>query len=117
MKFHWRRIVLAIILLAIAILFVLSKAAPEAWSGLLIFALEHVVLTIAAFIAVVIGLMWSVQLENYTGIAFLVLGTAGLLLLHYFGLTFTNRLLLVPFVFILLGAVLHVWALKRQSKY
>ncbi|MCR5679926.1 MAG: hypothetical protein K6G08_06940 [Prevotella sp.] len=117
MKIRWRLIVLALILLIAAALFALSKTAPEAWSGVLVFAMENVVLTILAFIAVVIALMWSIRLESYTGVAFLVLGTGGLLTMHILGITFITRLLLIPFVFILLGAVLHVWAMKRESLY
>ena len=117
MKISWRLIVLALILLVVATLFVLSKAAPEAWVAVQVFAMENVVLTILTFIAMIIALMWSIRLENYTGLAFLTLGTAGLLALHIFEITFITRLLLIPFVFIILGAVLHVWAMKRESKY
>ena len=47
----------------------------------------------------------------------MLLGTTLLLAVHLLRLTFVNALLIVPFVLILLGLLLHVRAIKRQSQY
>ncbi len=56
-------------------------------------------------------------LRNHLGMGLMLLGTVLLLTVHLLRLTFVNALLIVPFVFILLGLLLHVRAIKRQSQY
>ena len=45
------------------------------------------------------------------------LGVVVLVLLHIYGLTFSNRLLLIAIGLVLLGLVIHVWAQKKESRY
>ena len=57
------------------------------------------------------------KIGKYIGIAFMMLGTAMLVLLHIFHFTFINMLLIVPLLLILTGLVLHVRAIKKESAY
>ena len=45
------------------------------------------------------------------------LGVALLVVLHLLHFTFINTLLLVPLFLILIGIILHVWMMKRDSVY
>ena len=54
---------------------------------------------------------------RYAGLALMLLGTACLVALHIVQLTFVNRLTVIPLALIVTGLVLHVWAMKRESKY
>ncbi len=56
-------------------------------------------------------------LRDHLGMGLMLLGTTLLLAVHLLRLTFVNALLIVPFVLILLGLLLHVRAIKRQSQY
>ena len=56
-------------------------------------------------------------LKDHIGTGLMLLGTALLLAVHLLRLTFVNSLLVVPLLLILLGLLLHVRSLKRQSSY
>ena len=47
----------------------------------------------------------------------MVTGVALLVALHLLHLTFVSQLLLLPLLFILVGILLHVRAMKKESKY
>ena len=47
----------------------------------------------------------------------MLVGVTLLVVLHLQHLTFVNMLLFIPLGLILLGLVLHVWAMKRESRY
>jgi len=55
--------------------------------------------------------------ERYVGLGLMTLGVVLLVVLHVLQLTFVNRLLVVPSLFILAGFLLHLHAQKRQSRY
>ena len=56
-------------------------------------------------------------LKKHVGMGLMLVGVALLVVLHLQHLTFVNTLLFVPLGLILLGLVLHVWAMKRESRY
>ena len=56
-------------------------------------------------------------LIGYLGTGLMVLGAVLLAVLHLLHLTFINSLLLLPLALIVGGIFLHVWTLKRQSRY
>lgn len=47
----------------------------------------------------------------------MMFGVALLLTLHLLHLTFVNMLLLIPLCLILLGFLLHVHVMKKESRY
>lgn len=57
------------------------------------------------------------SLIKYTGLALVILGVAILVALFHYGLTFVNKLMAIPFFFILSGIVIFVWRLKKESRY
>lgn len=56
-------------------------------------------------------------LKKYIGLMLILAGAMLLIVLHLLHLTFINLLLLIPFFMMLLGALLHVWMMKRDSSY
>ena len=56
-------------------------------------------------------------LKNHVGTGLIVLGVALFTALHLLRLTFVNELLFLPLLFIVVGILLHVRAMKRESKY
>ena len=56
-------------------------------------------------------------LKKHVGMGLMLVGVTLLVVLHLQHLTFVNMLLFVPLGLILLGLVLHVWAMKRESRY
>ena len=56
-------------------------------------------------------------LKKYIGIALILTGVTLLVILHFLHLTFINMLLLIPLFLMLLGTLLHVWMMKRESTY
>jgi len=56
-------------------------------------------------------------LQKYIGIALIVVGSLMLILLQVCHFTFVNALLLLPLGFIIAGVVIHVWMIKRESRY
>ncbi|MCR5197823.1 MAG: hypothetical protein K6D55_03425 [Prevotella sp.] len=56
-------------------------------------------------------------LKKHVGMGLMLVGVALLVVLHLQHLTFVNTLLFIPLGLILLGLVLHVWAMKRESRY
>ena len=54
---------------------------------------------------------------KYSGLALIFLGVSLLVTLHLLHFTFVNFVLLTPFVIILVGVVLQVWMMKRESRY
>jgi len=79
--------------------------------------MEEIFIFILFILASVAFAMWTWGLGRFVGLSFMCLGVAMLVALHIFGLTFSNRLLIIPLVFILLGFVIHVWVQKKESKY
>lgn len=79
--------------------------------------MENIHFFIAAFLAAIAIAMRVLGIGSFVGLAFMSLGVAMLVMLHLFGLTFSNRLLLISIGLVLLGLVLHVWAQKRKSRY
>ena len=51
------------------------------------------------------------------GILLMVIGVALLVVLHLLRFTFLNVLLFVPWAFVLLGFVLYLFGMKRESRY
>ena len=51
------------------------------------------------------------------GILLMVIGVALLVVLHLLRFTFLNVLLFVPLAFVLLGFVLYLFGMKRESRY
>ena len=47
----------------------------------------------------------------------MVIGVALLVVLHLLRFTFLNVLLFVPLAFVLLGFVLYLFGMKRESRY
>ncbi len=70
-----------------------------------------------AILASIAFAMWTWGLGRFIGLTFICLGVAMLGVLHIYGLTFSNRLLLIPLAFVLLGFIIHVWVQKKESKY
>ena len=56
-------------------------------------------------------------LKKYIGLGLISLGAMLLVVLHLLHLTFINILLLIPLGLMLVGTLLHVWAMKRESDY
>lgn len=56
-------------------------------------------------------------LKSYVGLVLIAIGVLFLAGLHLFHFTFVNTLLLIPLCLIVAGIVIHVWILKRQSRY
>ncbi len=56
-------------------------------------------------------------LNKHLGMGLMVTGVALLAALHLLHLTFVSQLLLLPLLFILAGILLHVRAMKKESKY
>lgn len=56
-------------------------------------------------------------LNKHLGMGLMVTGVALLVALHLLHLTFVSQLLLLPLLFILVGILLHVRAMKKESKY
>ena len=54
---------------------------------------------------------------KYLGLALIFLGTAAFVALHVFHITFVNKLMAIPMILILVGTILFVWMMKRQSSY
>ena len=54
---------------------------------------------------------------KYLGICLIVAGVLMLLALYFFHFTFVSQLLYTAFFIIIIGVVLHVWMLKRESAY
>ena len=78
---------------------------------------EQIYFFVIAILAGIAIAMWTWGLGRFIGLTFICLGVAMLGMLHIYGLTFSNRLLLIPLAFILLGSVIHVWVQKKESKY
>ena len=57
------------------------------------------------------------KLKKGLGLGLMILGTSLFVVLHLLNLTFVNKLLLVPFCLILIGGVLYIYALKKDSRY
>ncbi|MBQ9668456.1 MAG: hypothetical protein IJV45_06935 [Prevotella sp.] len=56
-------------------------------------------------------------LRKYGGLALIIIGVLLLTGLHLAHFTVVNALLLIPLGLILTGVVLHVWMMKRDSRY
>ena len=56
-------------------------------------------------------------LKKYIGLGLISSGAMLLVILHLLHLTFINFLLLIPLFLMLLGTLLHVWMMKRESSY
>ena len=54
---------------------------------------------------------------KYTGLFLVVIGVLALIVLHFIHVTFINALLVPPLLIIIIGVMLHVWLLKRESRY
>jgi len=54
---------------------------------------------------------------KHVGFCLIVLGSVVLILLQLLHFTSINILLTAPLIFILMGIVLHVWGIKRESHY
>ena len=74
-------------------------------------------LFLLAILAGIAFAMWTWGLGRFIGLTFICLGVAMLAVLHIYGLTFSNRLLLIPLAFVLLGFIIHVWVQKKESRY
>ena len=81
------------------------------------FLIDNLPFVIVGLLASIALIMWLCKVGRYIGLTFMCLGVALLVVLHLYGLTFSNRLLLITLSFVLLGFVIHVWTLKRESKY
>lgn len=56
-------------------------------------------------------------MKKYLGLTLIVVGVLMLVGLKLVRLTFVNLLLRVPLLLVIAGVVLHVWQLKRESRY
>ena len=56
-------------------------------------------------------------LQKNIGIALIAVGSLMLILLQVCRFTFVNALLLLPLGIIIAGVVIHVWMIKRESRY
>ena len=56
-------------------------------------------------------------IKRHIGLGLLMLGTALLVALYLLHQTFVNVLLFVPLCLIVLGLVLHIYSIKRESPY
>ena len=56
-------------------------------------------------------------LNKHLGMGLIIVGVALLVALHLLHLTFVSQLLLIPLLFILTGILLHVRAIKKESRY
>ena len=81
------------------------------------FLIEHLPFVVSALLAGIAAVMWVCKARQYIGLTYMCLGVAILVALHLYGLTFSNRLLLIPLALVLLGATVHVWVQKRESRY
>ena len=81
------------------------------------FLIDYLPFVIVGLLTSIAYVMWLCKAGRYIGITFICLGVAVLTLLHVYGLTFSNRLLLIPLALIFLGLVIHVWVQKKESKY
>ena len=81
------------------------------------FLIDNLPLVIVGLLAGIALLMWVCRVGRYIGLAFMCLGVALLVALHIYGITFSNRLLLITLSFVLLGFVIHVWTMKKESRY
>ena len=79
--------------------------------------MEYALLFLAAFLAAITVALWTWGAGRYAGLVFMSLGVLMLLLLHLFGFTFSNRLLLIGIGLVLTGLFLYVWVLKKESRY
>ncbi len=70
-----------------------------------------------AFLVALAVVMKLLGAGRYVGLAYMLLGVVLMVVLHIYGLTFSNFLLIVTLLLVLLGFVIHVWTLKRQSRY
>ncbi|MCR4957706.1 MAG: hypothetical protein K6B13_03745 [Prevotella sp.] len=61
--------------------------------------------------------MWTWGLGRYIGLTFMCLGVTLMAALHFSGMTFSNRLLLITLSFVFLGLVFHVGTQKKESDY
>ena len=81
------------------------------------FLIEYLPFVVVGLLASIALVMWLCKAKRYIGLTYMCLGVAMLVLLHIYGLTFSNRLLLIPLALILLGFVIHVWVQKKESRY
>ncbi len=81
------------------------------------FLIEYLPFVVVGLLACIALVMWACKAKRYIGLTYMCLGVVILVLLHIYGLTFSNRLLLIPLALILLGFVIHVWVQKKESKY
>jgi len=54
---------------------------------------------------------------KYAGLFLIIMGVLALLVLQLVHFTMINALLLPPFIIIIIGVLLYVWGLKRESLY
>lgn len=73
-------------------------------------------LFVAFLVALAVAMRW-LGAGRYVGLTYMLMGVALMVALHVYGLTFSNFLLLVTLGLVLLGFVVHVWTLKRESRY
>jgi len=56
-------------------------------------------------------------MKRYVGLVLMAIGVILMLVLHKTGIAFLNKILIIPFLVLLAGFGIHVWMLKRESKY
>jgi len=56
-------------------------------------------------------------LKKHLGMGLMIVGITILVALHLLHLTFVNMLLLIPLCLILVGLLLHVRSMKKESLY
>jgi len=59
----------------------------------------------------------TIYMKKFAGIALVVFGVLMLIVINLVHLTFLNILQLVPLIIIIIGVVVHVWLLKKESSY
>ena len=79
--------------------------------------MENILFFIAFFLTSIVVALWTWGLERIAGLVFMLLSVVMLVIMHITGFTFSNRLLLIAVILLLLGIFLHVWSQKRESKY
>ena len=56
-------------------------------------------------------------LVKYSGIALIILGVLLFSTLQILHFTFVNIVTFIPLVIVIVGVSLHVWSMKRESRY
>lgn len=81
------------------------------------FLMDNADLFVVFFLVAILLSMRAWGAERFIGMALLGLGIVLLALLYHYGLTAFNRLLVIPLMLIVIGFVLHVRSMKKQSSY